>query len=82
MSTPAHWMMDFKRHETRLEADEVTGYTCVQYHSGDWTVQISYKAVLYPTYDVEVEYQGENWFTWRGQIQSNYNVTELVFEAI
>jgi len=79
---PVQWAMDFERHETRLEEGEITGYTCTQYHSGNWTVIIGHKAVIEHKYDIEAVYQGESWFTWKGQIDTNYNVIELAFESV
>lgn len=80
ISRPEQWVIDFERHETRLEGGEITGYTCLQYHSGCWTMKIGYKTINDHTYDVEVLYQGEIWFTWKGQIDPD-DVTELAFES-
>jgi len=74
--TPASW-------ETRdITPPGLVGSSTQQYIGDGWTVNVSYPMVLSPTYAVEIDYEGNVSFRWRGTVDQGGDVEELEYVRI
>jgi len=73
--TPAYW-------ETwDLTPPGLVGASTQQYVGDGWTVNVSYPIVLSPTYGVEIDYEGDVSFRWKGAVDQG-EVEELEYVRI
>ncbi len=62
-----------------LTPPDLVGYFSQQLKGGGWTVNISNPVVWKPTYEVEIEYDGEAIIHWKGTVDQSANVEELEY---
>ena len=71
---PSEW-------ETKdLTPEGLLGASKLQYTADGWTVIVSYPVVWKPTYTVEIDFEGEGGFHWKGTIDQAGTVIETEFE--
>jgi hypothetical protein len=62
-----------------LTPERLVGSNTWQYKSGGWTVTTTNMVVRIPTYSVEIEYEGDTGFLWKGTVDQDGNVVETAF---
>ncbi len=62
-----------------LVYEDIVGYSVVQFTSGDWTGEVGNAVVQEPVYDLEVVFNGEPSFVWKGRVDQSGNVVETEF---
>jgi hypothetical protein len=62
-----------------LTPPDLLGYNSQQFEGGGWTVNVSNPVVWKPTYEVEIEYDGEVIIHWKGTVDQSANVEELEY---
>lgn len=71
---PSEW-------ETKdLTPEGLLGASKLQYTTDGWTVIVSYPVVWKPTYTVEIDFEGEGGFHWKGTVDQVGTVIETEFE--
>ncbi len=71
---PSEW-------ETKdLTPEGLVGASKLQYTADGWTVIVSYPVVWKPTYTVEIDFEGEGGFHWKGTVDQAGTVIETEFQ--
>ncbi len=71
---PSEW-------ETKdLTPEGLVGASKLQYTTDGWTVIVSYPVVWKPNYTVEIDFDGEGGFHWKGTVDQAGTVIETEFE--
>ena len=65
--------------EENLTPKGLVGYNTLQYTKGDWAVKVSNAVVLNPIYSIEIDFNGDNAFHWKGTVEQDGTVTVLEF---
>ena len=65
--------------EENLTPKGLVGYNTIQYTKGDWTVKVSNAVVLNPIYSVEIDFDGDNTFHWKGTVDQDGTVAVIEF---
>jgi hypothetical protein len=63
-----------------LTPEGLLGASKLQYIADGWTVIVSYPVVWKPTYTVEIDFDGEVGFHWKGTVDQAGTVIETEFE--
>jgi hypothetical protein len=67
---PSEWTIE------NLNPEGIVGYNRQQFKAEGWTVNVSNPVVWKPTYQVEVEYDGEFDFSWAGTINQDGTIVK------
>lgn len=73
LELPSSWMVK------DLTPPDLLGYSSQQFEGGGWTVNVSNPVVWKPTYEVEIEYDGEVIIHWKGTVDQSAYVEELEY---
>lgn len=68
--------------EEDLTPQGLVGASKRKFSEGDWTVTVSWAVVRSPIYTVEIEYDGETCFHWKGTVDQAKNVAEQEFSLL
>jgi hypothetical protein len=70
LTAPDEWAF------TDLTPEGILGVSTYMYAGMGWAVTVSFMVVREPVYTVTVEYTSDPQFTWKGEVDQNYNISE------